>query len=356
MSNDSVSVVVIGLGTFGRETLRALYQCSAVQVVGIADRDPQVARHLGQQLDIPFYTDNRQLLLKTKPRAMFLATPPMAAPDLLEACAKSGIHVWKEAPLGRNLGEAAAIYRRFEKARLKLAVGTQRRFADSYMRACELRPRVGKVFLARAHYLFNWGPNLQWRTDRQSAGGGALLELGYHFIDLLSWMLSMPEEVYGTTTCEQPNTNNSDQPPHDTDDTASAILRYKDDSVASIVTSRVSGPVSEELALHGRDGSLIADSESCTLRDPNGDVLDHLATPATPHDIFVRQVESFVRAVRDDDERYPCSAGENLPTHAIIDAIYLSSRTAQPESPMQQLHIHGLEPEECAAHSVTREQ
>ncbi|HDY66096.1 MAG TPA: Gfo/Idh/MocA family oxidoreductase [Phycisphaerae bacterium] len=351
MNDETVSAVVIGLGAFGRQTLEALCTCSFARVVGVADRDPQRAEQVGCELDVPYYTDNRQLLLGTHPQAAFLATPPMHAADLMETCAEKGICVWKEAPLGRNLNEAVAMVRRFDEKDLLLAVGTQRRFTETYQRAYALLNDIGHVSLARAHYLFNWGPELQWRADKQSAGGGVLLELGYHPIDLLVWMLGLPEEVYGVTACEAPrNCEASPQPPHDTDDTASAILRYKDDTMASLITSRVSGPVSEELELYGRDGSVTVTSEVCTLRNSDGDVLDHLQASSRPLDVFRRQAEAFLHAVRTGHRRYSCSAAENLLNHAVIDTIYLSTQTCQPESPLDQLRIHGLDLSDCLKH------
>lgn len=351
LAEEPIPVAMIGLGSFARRTLDALAGCQSVKIVGAADRDPQQAAQVGREMDVPYYTDNRQMLLGTKPAIVFLATPPMPAMDIMDFCASLGIHVWKEAPLGRNLGEAVSMARRFEDAGLKLAVGTQRRFVETYRHLFDLRTRIGQTFLARAQYFFNWGPDLQWRADIQSAGGGALLELGYHPIDLLVWLLGLPEEVYGLTTCSQTSAGVAESPkihgPHDTDDTASALLRYKSDAMATLSVSRISGPVSERLALRGRDGSLVASGESCTLRNPDGDVIDHLQDESAPQDIFRRQVESFIQSIATNSEQYQCSALENLMTHAVIEAIYLSNQTCRPESPLRQLEIHGLHPSEC---------
>lgn len=358
MSETTLPVAVIGLGAFGRRTLEALASCPCARLVGISDHDARRAEEAGREFDVPHFTDNRQLLLSARPKAVFLATPPMHVPDLLEACLELDIHVWKEAPLGRSLSEAAAFVRRFDERNLLLAVGTQRRFAETYRRARQQRGRLGKVFLARAHYLFNWGAELRWRGDTHSAGGGALLELGCHPIDLLIWMLGLPEQVYGVTGRQNPSSDeNEPRPPHDTDDTASAILRYGDGRTATVVASRISGPVSEELALHGRDGSITADGETCVIRNSNGDVLDHLRGDSSPRALFQRQAEAFAEAVLAENPagRYACSAAENLLTHAVIDAIYLSHRTCQPERPVDQLRMHGFEPDECLKHSLTVE-
>ena len=351
MSDEQIPVVMIGVGGFGRWTLQALRTSKAVHVVGIADRDPTVAEQTGQETGIPAYSDNRSLLVETKPAAAYLAVPPMAAPDVIAACAERGIHVWKELPLARNLAEGLAIVKLTDDAGLKLAVGTQRRFAVGYRRAWELRRQLGQVFLGRAHYLFNWGPNLAWRGDKASAGGGALLELGYHAIDLMVWMLGLPEDGFGTSAAgNRPDSLGPDGkrlPPYDTDDTAAAILRYADGAMATVVTTRSSGPVSEQLCLHGRAGSLTASSEMCVLRDPDGNLLDEAADNAPPVEIFRRQAEAFAKAVATGAKRYECSGLENLLNLAVIEALYLSGRTGQPERPAGLLANNALTVEDC---------
>jgi predicted dehydrogenase len=353
-SKESLPVAVIGVGGFGRWTVQALRQSRVARLVGISDRDPAIAEKLGRETGVPSYADNRSLLAEARPKAVYLAVPPMVAPDLIDLCADHKVHVWKELPLARNLDEAVAIVRRMEKAGLRLAIGTQRRFAPGYRRAWELRNDLGQVFLGRAHYLFNWGPNLTWRGDRASAGGGALLELAYHPIDLLVWTLGLPDEVYGLSVgAHRPQGGKRSrrmEPMYDTDDTAAAILRYRDGCMAAVVTTRRSGPVSEELSLHGKGGSLTANSETCLLRDPDGAVLDRLGEEGGPHEVFGRQAEAFAKAILYDQAAYECSGRENLLTQAVIEAIYLSDRTNQPESPVRLLKAHGLSPEECLAH------
>ena len=351
MAKESLPVAIIGVGGFGGQILRAFQRSETVKLVGVADKDSAVAAQAGAACKVESFTDNRSLLAQTKPKIVYLCVPPMAAPDLVAACAERGIHVWKEMPLARNLDEGVSLVHRMEDAGLKLAVGTQRRFAAGYYHAWMLRKRVSPVFLARAHYLFNWGPNLSWRGDKSSSGGGALLELGYHFLDLLIWMLGLPEEVYGASAGgNRPERSAADGKPlplYDTDDTVAAILRYGRDTMASFTATRSSGPVSEGLSLHGRGGSIIATGETCLLRDPDGTTLDSLTDDSPPVDVFTHEVEAFARAVAGDSKTYECSARENLLNLAAIEAIYLSDRTGQPEHPSRLLKTHGYLPEDC---------
>ena len=159
-------------------------------------------------------------------------------------------------------------------------------------------------------------------------------------------MLGLPEEVYALISCEgeKSTSSNTTQPPHDTDDSIVATMRYKNNVIASMVTSRAGGPVNEELALYGQDGSIIVNPDSCTLRGADGQVIDHMENHLTLTELFQRQAQEFVDAVRYDEQEYSTSGEENLLTHAVINAMYLSAHTAQPESPKSQLDIHRVFP------------
>ncbi len=351
MAEKRLPVAVIGVGAFGSEMVSALKQSDLVDVVGLSDLDAEKAAGVSAETDVPGYHDNRSLLAETRPEAVFLCVPPMSASELISACADRGIHVWKDLPLARNLPEGVAMVRRMEEGELKLAVGTQRRFSAGYRWAHDAKGRLGDIFLARSHYLFNWGPELGWRGDLESAGGGALLELGYHAIDLLVWMLGMPDEVYGASAVGSRSVAvGTDEPVHrmhDTDDTAATIMRYISGAMASVVTTRSSGPVSEELCIHGRCGSLRADGETCVLRDPDGNIVGHAEDDATPVSVLRRQAEAFATAVIRNAKTYECSGRENLLNLAVIDAIYLSDRTGQMEEPYRLLEQQGLTAEAC---------
>jgi predicted dehydrogenase len=168
------------------------------------------------------------------------------------------------------------------------------------------------------------------------------------------WMLGMPDEVYGSTARGNRPSGSSavdkQLPVYDTDDTAAAILRYGAGSMATVVTTRSSGPVSEEINLHGQAGSLSCNSEWFLLRDPDGKVLDTARTEIGPTDLIRRQGEAFAQAIIDGKSRYECSGRENLLNLAAIEAIYLSDQTFQPENPLRLLKSRGLSVEDCLQH------
>ena len=348
MSKEPLQVAVIGLGGFGLQAIEAVACSDSVELVAVADRDLSAAEHAASTSDATAYNDYRSCLAETKPAAVCMDVSPKAAGELIPACAQKGVHVWKSAPLARNLEDAVSMVKTMDEASLKLTVGTQRRFDECYRQAWKIRQQIGKPFLARAHYLFNWGPELGWRGDKESAGGGALLEIGYHPMDLLIWMLGLPEEVYGFSASVSTAPDEGQlQAVYDTDDTAAAILRFKSGCMASVATTRRSGPISEALSLHGLGGSIEVNADNCLVRDPDGNVTGRTESSSPPLDASVKQLEAFVKAIGDEEKTYPCSGWENLLTMAVTDAIYLSDRTGQPESPARLLETHNLKLEDC---------
>jgi len=353
MGNKKMPVSVIGLGYSGRQLVDALKNVKSAEIVGISDIDRHVAELVGNETRLPYFSDNRQMVLQTSPRAVFVSTPPSATGNILKFCASRGIAVWTESPLARNLEEAIFFIRMFKSAGIPFVVGSQRRFMDSYMMAKDLQEKLGRICMSLGHYVFDWSGPLGWRGDRVSAGGGALLELGYHFADLLVWYLGLPDSVYGVATRSQPDrAPECFKPDYDTDDIAMATWRYQNLGVASLSVSRISGPCSEKITLYGGEGSITADSENCLYRDSTGELKEHFQFSATPTEPFRRQATEFMLAVDEKSRQYRSPAAEGLLAHAVIDSIYLSCRTSQPESPLRQLQIYGIEPEECLKHSV----
>lgn len=351
--DDKPTIAIVGLGSAGRRAADALKQSESVRLIAAADRDPEVIDSAITS-DIPTFTDHRLLLVQTRPDIVYVALPPAPASELIETCAQRGIHVIKEPPLARSLGEAVGLLRLTERAGVNFAIATPRRFMQSYRRAFEARPSLGPLLLVRAHYLFNWGPLTGWRADWVSAGGGALLELGYPLIDLLTWMVGLPEDVFGSSTVNaQPDLYDPEAPPthpSTTDDTAAAVMRSAGGAMASLVVSRVSGPLSEEVSVHGREGTLTISPQQCLLRDPDGRLLDRGDCLDDPAECIKRLVDAFVAGIDSETNTYPCSARENLLTMAVLEALYLSDKTANAENPRSLLQAAGFTPEDCLIH------
>jgi len=351
MTEQRLRAVLVGAGGFGADLLRALCESPRLAVTGVSDRDPAAAEDAAAQAGCGAYADKRQLLAETDPQAVFVALPPAPAADVVALAGRRGAAVWRTAPVGRNLPEAVALCRAGtptgpDRPTPQFTVGTGRRFMGGYRHAKGLLPDLGEVYLAQAQYLFNWGGDLGWRGDR-AAGGGAMMELGYPMVDLLIWLLGLPESVACSAGRQHRGAGGPDRPVYDSDDTAVAVLRYRGQATATVTVSRCFNPISEHLTVYADGGSIVAGPNACTLRDRDGVAIDRFSEDAPPAEVFARQVEAFASAVAGGAARYACSGWENLLTLAAIDAAYLSDQTGQAESPGVLLANEDLRPADC---------
>jgi len=347
MPQASLHACLIGAGSFGAHALAALCNSQMIELTGLSDRDGRVAETASAEAGCPGYSDHRRVLVEASPEAVFLAVPPAPAAELAALAARRGLHLWRQVPLSRSLAEAVQLCRRMDQAKRKFAVGTVRRFSTSYRLAKQWIGRLGKPHFARAHYQYDLGPDLGWHGDK-AAGGGALIELGYHMLDLMIWLLGMPDSVYSIVGSGQRVRAGEDQPLYDSDDTAVCVMRYPGKLTAAVTVSRCFGPLSEGLTVYGQAGTLSAGPDQCVLRDRDDAIVEQFAeAEETPAEVFGRMIDAFAVAAVNDAPRYDCSGWENVLTMAAVEAAYLSDRTAQAEDPADLLSGYGVTEQDC---------
>ncbi len=353
MSDDRLRVAVVGIGDLGTKCIEAIAGVPAAELVAIGDPSPAPASTEARPAGVPVFTDQRQLLGQVRPDLLVVTTPPAAAFELIRLAAKAGTHVVKSAPLARTLDEAVTLVDTVVETGKRFAVLAPRRFNVCYRRLLELVPSLGRLFLARAQRVFNWGRQFGWRADRASAGGGVLLEAGYEMLDLLTAAAGVPEDVYAVTGRHgRPHMRQADGQVeslgvYDTDDTAVVTLRYGDGTAGSLVSSWVSSPATESIHLHGQGGSGQATPSECLLRTPDGQVIERTDGDDRPIRALREQLTALAGAIAGGDDRYESSALEHLLTMAVVEAAYLSDRTGQAENPQRLLKARDFAPERC---------
>lgn len=344
MDEKPLRIAFVGTGEFGLGLLAALKRTPRVQLVGLADQNGSAAAGAGKLCGCEVYQDNRQLLSQSRCQAVVMAIPPASSAHVAAMAFERGCHVWAAMPIAPGLAQAVALCRQADQAGVKLVVGAYRRFMPGYARAKEMLSRLGEVYHLEMQYLFNRGGSLGWRGDR-SAGGGAMMELGSHALDLAIWMLGLPVSVYCATGTDQ-RPSRTRQGLYDSDDTACLVLRYGQGASASLTVSRSLAPFREELTIHGEEGSLQAQPHQCTLRDRQGAVLENFRQEQSPTEALAGQFEAFAADLA-GKARCRCWAWENLLTTACVEAGYLSDRTNQPENPQALLAGYNIALGDC---------
>jgi predicted dehydrogenase len=163
-------------------------------------RDPKNAGALGAKYNVPHYTSVNDLLADPGVQAVYIASPNDQHKAQAIAAAKAGKHVFCEKPLALNSKDAAAMLAACDKAGVKLGVGFMMRYNAYHQQIKNMvdKGTLGKIVFARAQ-LTCWYPAMKgaWRQDPKCGGGGAIMDLSVHCIDLLEMLLGPVVEVGG---------------------------------------------------------------------------------------------------------------------------------------------------------------
>jgi predicted dehydrogenase len=195
--------------------------------------------------------------------------------DIVIAALKAGKHVYCDKPLATNLSEAREIVAVARTSRGRHQITFQNRFVPAMMRARQLVAEgfLGRVFGFRACYLHAGYTDperpMSWRLDA-AEGGGALVDMGSHVLDLLRYLLGEFAAVSATTETfirERPVPGNRERKAAvAVDDVAVLTLRMANGALGTLEASRLATGTNDELRIeiHGQMGAL-----RFNLMDPN---------------------------------------------------------------------------------------
>lgn len=185
----------LGTGWIGRHRMEAMISTGAVEPVALCDPSPDaVAQALAAAPDAQ---------VVALPEAMFelgldgivIATPSALHAEQAIAALERGVAVFCQKPLGRDEAEVRAVVAAAEKADRLLGVDlSYRRTAATEAMVEQLREgALGGVFAADLTFHNAYGPDKDWFYDRDQSGGGCVIDLGVHLVDLALWLLDFPE-------------------------------------------------------------------------------------------------------------------------------------------------------------------
>ena len=192
-----LKVGVVGLGYAGTTHAESFLGIPGVQVVALAGKEPERLVQLGQSLGIPhLFDDWKELVALDELDIVSVATPNALHGPITIAALEAGKHVFCEKPLAitadeaRRMGEAAV---RADRV-LEVAFNHRRRADVQYLKRYLDEVGVGEIYHVRATWKRRAGiPGLtSWFTSKTLAGGGALIDLGPHVLDIVLFLLGEP--------------------------------------------------------------------------------------------------------------------------------------------------------------------
>ena len=331
---------VIGSGGIaGRRTIpEGIVKAQNAQLSSVFDINQQVNAEVAKEYGAEQAASINELL-DADVDTIYVATPAHVHAEQVRACAEAGKHILCEKPLGMTVAETENMIELCRQRRIKLGCAFMMRFVAQHQKALRLikEGRLGRPVYARAQ-LSCWYPPIEgaWRQDPATGGGGALIDMGGHCIDLL-------EMFFGRITRVSCFINNSVHS-YKSEDSATAMLFFETGALATVDTFFCIPDNSSKnvLELYGSKGSILA--EGTIGQGPAGRLVAFLEQDGKDYDAkqarteaqamtiepepvntYQAEIEEFSQAILDDRE--PAISGElGLQSQKILTASYESAR------------------------------
>lgn len=218
---DKVRVGIIGCGGIAKgKHLPSLKKLPQVEMVAFCDlieeRAREAATNFGLQ-DAKVYTNYHELLADSSIDVVHVLTPNSSHSEITVAALEAGKHVMCEKPMAKTSQQARAMLEAARRTGRKLTIGYQNRYrSDSlYLHEACQSGDLGDIYFAKAlavrrRAVPTWGVFL----DEEQQGGGPLIDIGTHSLDLTLWMMNnyQPRVVLGVThhqLGQRPNSANA---------------------------------------------------------------------------------------------------------------------------------------------------
>jgi predicted dehydrogenase len=190
----------LGLGWIGRNRLEALARSGLAEIVAVFDAVPENAE-AARALTSCDVVDSYDRLLDQDLDGVVIATPSALHASQALAALERGLAVFCQKPLGRSAGETARVVDAARSVDRLLGVDLSYRFLEGAQRIRQLiqSGNLGSIFAADLVFHNAYGPDKAWFYDPALSGGGCVMDLGIHLIDLALWTLD-PERVIGVSS------------------------------------------------------------------------------------------------------------------------------------------------------------
>ncbi len=340
--NSRIRIGVVGVG-IGSLHIEGYKQSPDAEVAAVADINESRAKETAARFGIPkVYKDYEKMLESEKLDAVSVCTPNSLHAPVAIAAFESGCHVICEKPIATNAREGQQMVDAGKKARRIFMMGFNNRFRGDtqVLKGFIDQGVLGDIYYAKTGWLRRRGiPGLGgWFTTKALSGGGPLIDLGVHVLDLALYLMGNPKPVgaYGATYAkfgpDKPGRQDfaaaDSKGGFDVEDLAAGLIRFHNDATIVLEASWASNVASERIytSLLGTKGG--ADLDPLRIfTEMNGSQVD--IAPQFPQvSGHHAEILHFVDCVKNDRE--PISTGvHGLDVIKILDAIYESAETGQ---------------------------
>ena len=340
-----VRIGVIGAG-IGSAHSKALKQVKDAELSAICDIDEARAKVAATNWQIPkVYKDYKEMIKKEKLDAVTVALPNHLHKEVTIKAFEMGCHVFCEKPMAMNAGEAEEMIAAGKKAKKILAIGFVQRFRSESLLLKKLitggdmgNVYHSMVFALRRRGVPGWGT---WFTTKSKSGGGGLIDIGVHIIDLTMWEMGFPKPVSVTGSEYMMFGHKKDynyismwgskneKGIYDVDDYATAFVRFENGATMTLEVSWAANVEKDcfySVILGDKGGARLDIDEPLKIYTEHYGKIADIVPKYIKEDNWFNQFSNFIDSVKNN--KTPVTPGEHgLQVQKVIDAIYLSSKT-----------------------------
>ncbi len=340
--SNRVRVGIVGVG-IGATHANGYSKCPEVEIAALCDLNTERAQKLADQYGVKkIYTDYNEMIATEALDAVSVCTPNALHAPVAEAALKAGKHVLCEKPLSVNATEGQRIFDAAQNAKGKFMIGMNNRFrGDSQMlKKYVENGELGTLYYAKCGWIRRNGiPGMGgWFTRKEMAGGGPLIDIGVHAMDLTLYLMGNPKpvSVFGATYAKFGPVGKGasgwgireEGGTFDVEDLAAAQVRFADGATLVLEASWAQYCEKDKLysELYGDKGGASLEPLRVYTDKFDRPVDIELKAPNVPgHEAEVRH---FVDCILQDKQPL-ATAEQALDVMKILDAIYESSQTGQ---------------------------
>lgn len=346
-----LKAAIIGAGGISNEHIQGYLKNENVELYAFCDINEVQLKKMSEKYNIPWercFLDKDEML-KALPEIDIcsVTTWNSAHAECTIAALKAGKDVICEKPMAMNQKEAEEMLRVAKETGRHLQIGFVRRYGNDadVMRDFIDSGKFGEIYYAKATYLRRNGNPGGWFGDKSRSGGGPLIDLGVHVIDLARYLCGNPKpvSVYGATFQKLFNrpgikdgtgyvsVSKANNDICTVEDLATALIRFDNGLVLSVEASfslNIKKPEGN-IQFFGTKAGAKLDPQVEIFTDENGYLVDLSFSKDTSLDfdgLFAREIDHFVDCVL-NGTKCIAPAEDGVELMKILDAVYESART-----------------------------
>jgi predicted dehydrogenase len=184
----------LGVGWIGSNRMQAVHASGAATVAGVADTTPERAAEAAARAPGSVRVDSLDALLEMQPDGIVIATPSALHAQQAIRALEHGVAVFCQKPLARTAAETRMVLDAARAADRLLGVDLSYRHTTALqaVRRAVQDGAIGEVYAVELTFHNAYGPDRGWARDPALAGGGCVIDLGVHLVDMALWTLDFP--------------------------------------------------------------------------------------------------------------------------------------------------------------------